>query len=55
MPKDDAAYLLHIKDDIIQIEQYARRMNYRKFLKNKLVQDGIIRRLEIIGEAVRTS
>ncbi len=53
MPKDDAAYLLHIKEDIIQIEQYTRRMNYQKFLKNKLVQDGIIRRLEIIGEAVK--
>src|SRR5271157_2373672 len=53
MTKDDEVYIRHIQEDIQLIEQYSHHLKYSKFLEDKLIQDGIIRRLEIIGEAVR--
>ncbi len=45
--KTDGNYLLHIRDSILEIED----ISYNKFLENRLIQDGVIRELEIIGEA----
>ncbi len=45
-------YIKHILDAINEIEGYLKDVDgYKKFLENKLVQDGVIRQLEIIGEA----
>lgn len=47
----DKLYIRHILDAIFTIEEYMRDTEYEDFLGNKLVQDGVIRELEIIGEA----
>jgi uncharacterized protein with HEPN domain len=49
--EEDKVYLRHILDAISSIEEYSKGLSYKKFLKNHLVQDGVIRQIEIIGEA----
>jgi uncharacterized protein with HEPN domain len=44
-------YLGHIKEAIERISHYTDDMEEVEFLKNLLVQDAVIRNLEIIGEA----
>lgn len=44
-------YLAHIVDAIKRIERYTADMEELAFLDNQLVQDAVIRNLEIIGEA----
>jgi uncharacterized protein with HEPN domain len=51
--KNDAVYLKHILDAANQIQGYVRGMIYETFLTNRLVQDGVIRQFEIIGEATK--
>ena len=53
MNKDYKVYLHHMLDAIATIEDYARNLTQGRFLKAKLVQDGVIRNLEIIGEAAK--
>ena len=53
MQRDDAVYLKHIIDAISKIEAYTKRVSKPQFLKNTLVQDGVIRQIEIIGEATK--
>lgn len=48
--KDDRTYLLHLRDAILKIEQYAA-VGKEAFLAASHWQDAIIRQLEIIGEA----
>jgi len=53
MQKDDTAYLRHILDAISKIEEYVAGVDYESFTENTLVQDAVMRQLEIIGEAAR--
>lgn len=53
MKKDDAVYLRHILDAITTVEGYLRGVSETKFKATSLLQDGAIRQIEIIGEAVR--
>lgn len=53
MTKDDIIYLKHIRDAINKIIRYVGTMKRREFLKDELVQDGVIRQIEIIGEAAK--
>ena len=53
MPRDDLAYLQHIRDAITRIEQYTANVDESEFKENILIQDGVIRQIEIIGEAVK--
>jgi uncharacterized protein with HEPN domain len=46
-----ADYLAHIIEAIRRIDCYTEGMDERAFLGNQLVQDAVIRNLEIIGEA----
>lgn len=50
--KSDRVYLLHIRDAVERIEQYASH-GHEAFLKEHHWQDGIVRQLEIIGEATK--
>ena len=50
-PRDDRAYLSHIRDAIATIEDYLRGATYESFLANKMMTDAAVRELEIIGEA----
>ncbi len=42
-------YLSHILEAIERIEEYVLDLDELSFLGNKLVQDAVIRNLEIIG------
>jgi uncharacterized protein with HEPN domain len=55
MEKDDTVYLRHILDAIVTIEGYLSGVSEKKFRATNLLQDGAIRQIEIIGEAVKTS
>jgi uncharacterized protein with HEPN domain len=53
MEKNNLVYLRHIIDAIGKIEKYLSGVSEESFVINSLVQDGVIRQLEIIGEATR--
>ena len=50
--KDDRVYLNHILDAITRIESYTSK-GKEVFFRESMVQDAVIRNLEIIGEAVK--
>lgn len=50
--KDAAIYLCHIRDAIARIEKYTAQ-GRNAFFNDTMVQDGVIRNLEVIGEAVK--
>jgi uncharacterized protein with HEPN domain len=53
MKHNEIFYLQNIMDSILRIEQYLSGVSEKDFQENSLVQDGVIRQLEIIGEAVK--
>ncbi len=53
MKYDPRFYLLHILDAIAHIEAYLQGITEQDFFKRRLVQDGVIHQLEMIGEAVK--
>lgn len=53
MERDPKIFLEDILDSIALIEQYLLNMTKEDFLKSTGLQDQVVRRLEIIGEAIR--
>ena len=53
MKSDETVYLRHILDAIAKIETYIHGMDETTFRKSGLIQDGVIRQIEIIGEATK--
>lgn len=53
MPRDHRAYLDDILEAIQRIEQYTASVTLESLKIDQLVQDGVVRNLEIIGEAVK--
>ncbi|HCX39331.1 MAG TPA: hypothetical protein DHS36_03695 [Candidatus Veblenbacteria bacterium] len=53
MTKDYSVFLDHILASIEAIETYAQDISEQEFLRSPEKQDAILRRLEIIGEAVK--
>jgi uncharacterized protein with HEPN domain len=53
MKKDPKVFLDHILESIKLIEEYRSEKTRDDFLKSVGLQDMIVRRLEIIGEAVK--
>jgi uncharacterized protein with HEPN domain len=53
MKRDDSVYLRHILDAIARIEMYLGGVDEKAFWENPLIQDGVIRQTEIIGEATK--
>jgi uncharacterized protein with HEPN domain len=47
------ALLNHILEAIASIEEYTLTISEEKFLSSRLIQDAVLRNLEIIGEASR--
>ena len=43
-------YLNHILEAIARIERYVEDINELEFVNNELIQDAVIRNIEIIGE-----
>ena len=46
-------YLKDILKAINKIEKYTLNLSFEDFTQNPLIQDGVIRNLEIIGEAIK--
>lgn len=53
MKKDLQTYLEDIIDSINHIEVYIKDVTKEAFQENELLQDGVIRRFQIAGEAVK--
>jgi len=53
MMKEDTVYLRHILDAISRIEEYTEGVDYEDFMDDNLVQAGVMREIEIIGEATK--
>lgn len=53
MKRDYKLYLKDINESIKDIENYMKNVSEEEFNKNKLLRDAVIRRFEIIGEAIR--
>lgn len=53
MDKEYTVFLKHIVESITQIEEYTRDISEEAFLTSLEKQDAVLRRLEILGEAVR--
>jgi uncharacterized protein with HEPN domain len=51
--RDDSVYLQHILDAISKIEEYTSKIIYDDFIQNSLIQDAVIRQIEIMGEATK--
>ena len=53
MERDDSVFLRHVVDASERIFKYLEGVNQAQFEANHLLQDGVIRQLEIIGEAIK--
>jgi len=53
MIKDFLVLIKHILESIELIEEYTKDLSADEFLRKNETQDAVIRRLEIIGEAVK--
>jgi uncharacterized protein with HEPN domain len=51
--KDDKPYIDHILQAITKIRKYTEKLTREEFENNELIQDAVIRNIEIIGEAAK--
>ena len=51
--KNNLIYLRQIVDYVGQIEKYVENTDFQTFEQNGLLQDGVIRKIELIGEAAK--
>ena len=53
MDKNSKPYLEDILESVRKIEEYLTGVSKKEFMKNSQIQDSVIRRFEIIGEATK--
>ncbi len=53
MKRNMRLYIQDIWESILAIEEYTHNLDKDEFYSNRQVQDAVVRRLEIIGEAVK--
>lgn len=53
MTKEPILFIEHILESIAFIEQYTNDIDIKAFMAEQQKQDSVLRRLEIIGEAVK--
>ncbi len=53
MKKDVIVFMRHIMEAVERIEDYTKHMSKEDFISAVQVQDAVIRRIEIIGEAAK--
>lgn len=53
MKRDIRVYLEDILESLEKIEEYTQAIDLEEFLRKSQTQDAVLRRLEIIGEAVK--
>ena len=53
MKKDASIFIKHILESIERIEEFTKEISKEKFVNSVQIQDAVIRRIEIIGEATK--
>lgn len=53
MKRDMRVYIEDILECVVKIEEYTKEITEDDFYENTQIQDAVLRRLEIIGEAVK--
>ncbi len=53
MKKEPLVFIGHIEECIGAIESYMRGKTKSEFLADRMLQDAVVRRLEVMGEAVK--
>lgn len=53
MKKDPSIFIEHILECIELINEYVKEVTKDEFLRSKQLQDSVIRRIEVIGEAAK--
>lgn len=53
MKKNAIVFIKHIQESIEQIEKYTQGLSYGEFCASQQIQDAVVRRFEIIGEAMK--
>ncbi len=51
--RDDRLYLRHILEAISSIDEYLSSVDEAKFRETRLIQDAVIRQIQVIGEAAK--
>lgn len=51
MAKSDIIYIYHIRDSIVKVIDYTNSVEETGFKSNPMMQDAVIRQIEVIGEA----
>ena len=51
--KDDRLYLIHICECIERIESYAKDIDKQEFIDSTLLQDAIVRNLQVLAESTQ--
>lgn len=51
--KDEKLYLIHIKESIDKIESYVAGLDFAAFSQNTLVQDAVLRNLQVLAESTQ--
>ena len=46
-------YLLHMQEAVDRILQYTAKVSEQEFVANQMLQDAVVRNIEIIGEAAK--
>jgi len=54
MKKDPKPYLKDILESIEKIEEYTKGVKEKSFYQETQIQDAVLRRLEIMGEAIKS-
>ena len=49
--RDESVYVRHMLDAIARLQRHIEDVEWEEFSSNELVQDAVIRQLEILGEA----
>jgi uncharacterized protein with HEPN domain len=53
MKRDESVYLQHVLDAIEKVEAYLQGIDEATFYEQSMIQDAVIRQIQIIGEAVK--
>lgn len=51
--KDDKLYLIHITESIDKIESYTSDMSFSSFMVKSIVQDAVLRNLQVLAESTQ--
>jgi uncharacterized protein with HEPN domain len=51
--KDDNLYLIHIAESIEKIESYISALNFSAFMEQEMVQDAVLRNLQVLAESTQ--